>query len=451
MSEVVSSEKKRGKGSGFGYSRRGVILIIAAIASMFCFGSISMAALNWAVPTIAEVRGLDSVRMYSMVSVVMYFNIAFALLMGVLMRKIKNMSRWISVLGMVACGICIALHGYVTTMWQFFIIRLIISTVGNAGVYYGIAYLIGNWFPKKKGAVMGIATVGFNLGGIIINPFLQVLFKNINLGPTFCVYGALCVIPIILIIAFVPEYPEKCGDYPDNDASETSADTAAILEEQEQMKKDSPFTVKKLLMTKQMWNIMIANGLMMMCTAVGSQLIAAIMERGYTQTAATGLYSVYSVIAIPFSIVLGFIDQKTGTKKAGVLVGFISAAGLFFLAAPGTWALWVGLICCAFLNGTSNNMLASTVVYIFGRYDYQNAYGIIYPLMNCISSGGVGLTAIVTNLTGSFRAIFIFYGCSCLVVGILYVLLRDKMIGRTDPKQKTFEDIAAAAAAQPSA
>jgi OFA family oxalate/formate antiporter-like MFS transporter len=430
-----------------GYGVKGMILIIACIFIMFQGAAVPYDCLNVIVPKFSGIYGWSEVSMYMIASIVSWVSAFLCILFSVITNIMANSARRISIVALIVMAVAMLLWGHCQTLPQFVACFLIASVGSIAACYYGAQVLIGNWFPKKKGMVMGIITIGNNLSTLLIAWILTLSWNNIGIPAGFNVWTIITIVPLILIITAIKEYPEQCGAYPDNDPSISQEDVEALLEEANKLTKTSPFTLKKMLQTKQTWLIFIGCGLLMTASTIVAQLVPAFMSRGYSETMAIVMLTVTAGIAIPTSLILGAIDQKAGSKKACIVVAIIGAIGMFFMAIPATWCIWVSVIGIAFMLGTTNNILCSITLTVFGRYDYKNAYGVIYPLYMILYSCGMWLISKLADVSGSYALPCIIMGIVCLIGLVLFIILKDNMIGRTeeDIKDLSLKDSDAAA------
>lgn len=83
------------------------------------------------------------------------------------------------------------------------------------------------------------------------------MISSFQVGGAFYICaGAFLVIAVVSLV-FVRDNPEDVGLYPDNDQSMTREKAQALFEVGESYRKSSPWTISKLLRTKQVWQISI--------------------------------------------------------------------------------------------------------------------------------------------------------------------------------------------------
>ncbi len=86
-----------------------------------------------------------------------------------------------------------------------------------AGVSYAfgttipMSILINNWFVKRRGVAIGIATCGTAFCTMIFPPIITAVIQNVGLGAAFRVESAFVLLCAVLIFIIVRERPEDMG------------------------------------------------------------------------------------------------------------------------------------------------------------------------------------------------------------------------------------------------
>ena len=323
--------------------------------------------------------------------------------------------------------------GYVQTVPEYAIFRIITVMGTLSTMNYFVAVLATNWFPTKKGIALGYITVGNNVSSMAAIWLISIAWDKFGFGTGSIIYSLIGLIPLLLLAIFLPEYPEQCGEFPDSDKSMTREEANRLLEEGRKYERESQWTVAKLLRTPQVWKIGITLGLMCLTiSGILTHLVAIFTSRGFDTTAAMTGMSVCSIIAIPLSILLGILDSKVGSKKATIVLGVVMAVSFFLSLIPTKWSVVFAALAAAADMGCLNNVATSLPASIFGRYDMKRAQSVILPIMQVLQAIGVGLTGVVADLTGGFTVVLAIMGV-CSIVGVLVLLtLKDECIGRIE-------------------
>lgn len=411
------------------FGKMGWLLIIAGIICMFMDGSAKNDSLNVIIPYFSETYGWDTATMTLLQTISGYIAAVIMIFIGILARKVGVKKV------VVCCGLLIvcavACYGFIDSLAGYIAIYMCI-VIGEVGFGpFGIALLIQNWFPTKKGLAMGYVTIGNNFGSIFINWLLVGSWAMFGHRFGFMPWALIGLVGILIIAFFIKEYPEQHGLAPDNDKAITREMIDEELKTGEEYLKTSPWTVKKLITTPVLWKIGIGVGLLSMCTVgVITHLVPTFMAKGYTQTTAMLIMSIAAVAAIPCSIGLGVIDSKFGTRKAGLLLAIFGVISMVFMAMPFTWSAWIGAAGAAGMMGCTNNLLGSLTSSIFGRYDFQRAFPTLYPIFCIMQSSGLAIVGVLSSAF-SFSVPFVVLAIGCLISFILLFTMKDECLGYT--------------------
>lgn len=316
------------------------------------------------------------------------------------------------------------------------------------GATFVVSTIVGQWFPRRKGTVMGIATLAFPvINGIALTIFTRLLAK----GQLFAWLPWLIMdaVAILICIIFIKEYPEQCGAYPDNDRSITPEQARAMLAGQLEAKKNSVWKVGKLLKTGGFWLIVIPIGLLLL-GAIGTmtQVMPILGTYGdrfvvggngaYMPTAqGTVTLLVFAGLGCVGSYILGLIDTKWGTKTALIISSILmllSGILCVFRILP---MFLIGFTFLQFFLGASSNFTVSAGAQYWRREDFPSAFSMINPVANMISAFGPFLVAgLSAAMGGSFTWVWIAISVLGLVALICSLIFKPKMLIDADKKYR---------------
>ena len=289
--------------------------------------------------------------------------------------------------------------------------------------------LAASWFIRYRGRILGIVTIGSPLFSVI-GTSVMTSFIATNLGGDYRpFYVGIAVVLALMALCtglFIKDTPEAVGLFPDG------GDSAPKSEAVDEVK----LTVGQVLRQKKSWQLIVAFGIfnfIITCTMASMttwfmQLVTDNADKvaAYAQTseslaatyanlestgqtsmflfvsqAATWL-SVGAILGIPMSYVFGWIDDKFGSVKASIVLGFcemLPVLGLlmqsFSVASTGSCSIiWLfiwgfGVAC---MTGGCPTLHPCITAYCFGRREYQSANRIIMAIQLIPSAFGAMLT-----------------------------------------------------------
>jgi sugar phosphate permease len=241
------------------------------------------------------------------------------------------------------------------------------------------------------------------------------------------------VVLIVLVALFLKSNPEDCGCFPDNDKTMTREKVDELNAKRDEYMKTSPWTVRKLLKTKQTWQISIGMGIVMMIT-VGMlmTMVPTLTMKGLTETQAVAAMSVAAIIGLAASYLWGYIGVKLGTKRACMTVYVVVFGAILFMFIPTTWAAYGVVFCVGCFIGAGNNLCPSLIQEVFGRYDFPAAIVVIMPVWQFIAGNASTVVGVPLSLTDSYTVSYIFLAILA-VIGLVMIWKMDtKCIGRNE-------------------
>lgn len=349
-----------------------------------------------------EQYGWQQTDMSYVITIAGWVSLVAVVLFGTLGRKIG--AKNVSIIGLVGSAIGFVILATMNSFEMFAAGVLVFYFCMVAYATIGVGLLGSSWFPRTKGAFMGIATIGMTFASAALNPII-LGFVGAGLGVSgfFWACAAVLIIMALVVFFFVKNNPEEAGAYPDNDKSVSREELDAEFQAALEYKKNSPWTTAKVLKTPQTWLIGIGTGLPMMAGAgVIALLVPTLITFGQDPMFGVLLLSSMWPIGLLGHYLIGVIDHKIGTKKTTLVVITILALGGLLTFLFGTSSVACAVATGMFMFGLSGcvNVCMSMTTSIFGRADFDVAYTPIQVLFNIFNFAGVSVMSIVTAMFG---------------------------------------------------
>ncbi len=403
---IVMKEKKKGFGKGW-------LLIIYGFLGYFTATGIS-SSMNAAAGILADLRGWQAALLTSMISLGCIANIIACFVLGKLASKYS--AKLLSIVSFVIFGIATVGLG-VTTSLPVFAICMIVGSGISCGIGYQLGpVMISKWFPKRKGIVMGIITMGIPLCAGVATMLYQTGYNAMGPLGGFVPFLAIGAVACLLLVLFIKENPEDCGYVPDN-GIETEDN------QEEEVAHKSIWTTSKLLSTPQVWIHSIVLGTQLLfASGIMVQLYPRLLEIGFAPATAGVMMLASGLLALPGSYICGVIDSKIGARKAACTSYVFGAIAMAANLTGTTVGVWVSLVCIGMVVGGAANWPASLCVEEFGK-SFSEGYGIIQPMIQLVGAFGPVFFASFYGLTGSYRIPYISGGVLMVVGLILYLTI----------------------------
>lgn len=315
MGEAKTMKNDGNKSSVVRFGKHGWITILYCLLMFWFYVGFVNDGSNITAPAVAEKLGVSSGTILNMNSIAGIVGVGFFIIIGQINRRIG--ARLTSGIFTIVAGIGYICIGNANSIAMYTIsMCFVVGGIMSAGYIAG-GTLVAQWFPKKKGVVMGYTTMGHNLASAFYVPLITWLVGRFGVGQGVVAPAIASIILGILGLIFIRNTPQERDMIPDNVSAEVYKNeyftgTAS----------GSEWTIPGLLATKELWLAAITTGFFQICSVgVMSQLVVRNMSLGFTQTQAVSIMTVVACIGVFGSWAIGILDDKIGTKKTMVMFG----------------------------------------------------------------------------------------------------------------------------------
>ena len=331
--------------------------------------------------------------------------------------------RLTSAICLIISGVTYIGCGNATSVMLYTVCMTLCATGMMSAGYVAGGTLVANWFPKKKGIVMGYTTMGHNFASAFYVAIMTGLIATMgSMNKASWLPGVAAIILGIVGFIFMRNTPQERGINPDNVSDEVYASEYDTAED------DSDWTTIKLLKTKETWFAAIFTGLFQICSVgVMQQLVTRnIRDFGMTQGAALTLMTIVALIGVFGSWIIGVIDQKIGTKKTMQFFGIWYAAALVInVLAKGQVGLlfYLSILMIGMGIGGSANFTTSLPTSIFGRQGFDKVNSVVFPIQGFVTAWCFVVNGIVTNVIGNLSVAYIIFAVGAVIVSVCVIFV----------------------------
>ena len=405
------------------FGAKGWILILYSLGALFCNVAMTIDGLNVALPLITENNGLDYATCLSAGTIAGFVGVVLMFVIGKIREKIG--SRWMSGILLILSGAAyLTIYLGAANEVMYTIGMCIMVSCTQSCFYLCTGALQAQWFPRKRGVVVGISTTGANIGSAVLVPLMTLLTMTLGWRPGLSVFGIFSIVLGIIGIIVLRDNPLDAGFYPDNVSKEVYETEYKGLNFDENAGYVSDWTVKRLLTTKETWLAILVPAFMgLALVGIISQFVGRNMSLGLTQGQAVGAMTVAAICGMIGSYFFGVIDTKFGTKIGVIFYCcfFAAAVVMNILGQFSIVFVYISIVMVGASLGGTTNFQISWPASIFGPKDYPTANTVIYPIMYCIISLNFAVNAFVLKITGNLMMAYVVYAC-LLMVGVVIAI-----------------------------
>jgi MFS family permease len=332
--------------------------------------------------------------------------------------------------GAVTGGIAFILIPRVEHLWQFYMVYALLFTGNGAlgGIVAGTA--VNNWFIRKRGKAMGIATAGMSLSGALLPVLALMLIHRIGLtGATFFIGMAMILFgPVAWVI--VRDWPEDMGLGPDGDSAPFAANPLPLGWEIPPVTADAAevkWGIRQLVRDEAFWKLGIAFSLMMIGTVgVMSQLKPRFSGIGFTDMTAMLMMGGTALTGAAGKYVWGSLCDRFNTLRVAAAMAAANIAGLALaLSGRSMSAMILFIPVFGFSMGGIMSIYPIIVAGIYGRKNFAGVlrYTSVFLVLQLL---GYIIAGMSFDRTGSYDAAYMVFIVFDLCAALLLITLRHR-------------------------
>ena len=342
-------------------------------------------------------------------------SLAFSFISGVIAPFMGGLSdragiRPVMFGSLLLIAIGFALRPFITELWHWYLFSALVYAGFPGATLLPAGKVVGLWFPKTRGRVMGAVVAGNNFGGMTMPPLAAGIIAVVSWEVayvTFAVIMALLALVALLVVvedsASVRVEMERTGRGDQVEISRAAAKTG--------------ITVRQALRNRNFWLIMI--GLVAATftyQGVLTQLRQHFEESGFEPALATTAVSIIAGMGIGSKLAFGRASERITARIATVISVLLQAIGVLMIASADTQALlWVGIFVFGLGFGGLGALIVLVVQEAFGMKEFGGIMGVVQVGMIVSGAGAPLLAGALHDSTGSFDSTFL------IIVGIFAI------------------------------
>lgn len=332
----------------------------------------------------------------------------------------RHSVRCLTCLGILLSALSFLGMAFAERLWQLTLCG-ILRGIGNSLFYIPVVTVIlGNWFRKSLGTIMGLVMAFSGIAGALFSPVLSTILSEYGVRSASLFSAVFMVIPAMPLCLFCLELtPERQGLRPYGE-DEPGANTAKAV------RRVNPFSVKAPVF----FALLALAFLSAFITGLTSHLSGYAESIGVGSDTGAAMISAVMIGNILSKFLSGFLSDRIGTQKAFSLMFTVSCLGLICLQLVHSK---IALLAVAFLFGTiyavSAVGLPTIVRQVYGNAQYGRAFSIISIISVIAPSVSMTFIGGLYDATGNYGAVLTlcaFFGIAALLLWNLVELLAEK-------------------------
>ena len=333
----------------------------------------------------------------------------------------------IVLLGAVMGGIGFILLSLTTNLWYLYALYLFQGFGLGAGAgLIPTSVLISNWFTKRRGTAMGIATAGIALGAMVLVPLEGFITASFGWRQTYIFMGLVVLaidIPAALFV--LRTSPQEMGLMPDgnkpSEMKESPVREVPINHAAELAGNSEPSTTAIWIRSLPVWLLSLSFTLAQIGEiSILIHEIPLITDLGISVTAAAAALAFTGGMGGIGKIAFGWLTDKLSTRYVTVLCFALQMVGVFILMQTHNMTMvWIFVVVFGFAMGGMATLMPLAIGDLFGIARFGVIYGFVHFVVIGGSTLGPTFAGFIFDATGSYSLVLtifsIMYGISIIV------------------------------------
>ncbi len=309
---------------------------------------------------------------------------------------------------------------------------------------------LNNWFRRRRGLAMSIASIGNGLGGAALSPLMGLMVLSLGWRKSALVAGLLILAVVVPLSLLVRRSPESIGLRPDGDppdgaeaAGSGTADRAGGHGGRHRARSfgDVDFTAREAMGTLSYWWLVVAVAMRNTVNSGLSFLLAPVMVwflqgSGRSENESLGISAVFvgllGLSAVVFNPAMGWLSDKWPKPKLSGLCMISGALALtMLLNRSGHWWQLIPFVVLLAVSDSANPMAWAIMGDFFGRRSFATLRGWQHLPDQLLSMSTPVWMGLIYDNTGSyFKALIPLIGFFALAAVGYWTIPRPKIPAR---------------------
>jgi len=335
--------------------------------------------------------------------------------------------RALMVIGAVVAGLGFILLGQVHTLWQYYVVKAGVITVGMAGMGAMVTNVaVSNWFVQRRGRAIAISAMGTSVAALVLPSVAGWMIDSFGWRTAWGVLGvAVWVLLIPPAWVIMRRRPEDFGLEPDGGAS---VGKAAKRETEGQRARDGAiWTRRQAMRTPALWLLILTFGVGSMgFGAMLLHLIPYLTDTGFTRAEAAAGFSLIGLAGLLSKPLWGLLVERIASKYAAALEFLILGAGIaLILASSSVPTMYASIFVLGVGVGGIMTVQETVWADYFGRITLGTVRSIGRPFTIVSSAGGPVFAGAAYDIGGSYEVAFLTFVVTYVIAAGLILVTRE--------------------------
>jgi MFS family permease len=334
-------------------------------------------------------------------------------------------TRRMVLIGYSILGTGFVLFSFVQTLWQFYLVFMLITLGSGLGGWLAMIGMVNHWFSRRRAFAMALAMSGIHVAGFLV-PVLAFGIESHGFRMTTLGIGIFILAAVFPVTRLIRNRPEEYGLLPDGDAPATQPAQKAAATVVARADDDAAFTARQALRTRAFWVLTVAQlSSSVSIVTLALHLVPKLTDMELSLKMASTVVLTYTAIALPAQFVVGRIADRLPKPPVIFACMTFQAVSLVVIAlAESLYLAFLFAVLYGIGFGGRTPVMTALRGEYFGRKAFASIMGLSQFPNNIAMIGAPLFAGYMFDTTGTYLVPFMTFAALSFMGALLMLTVR---------------------------
>lgn len=256
------------------------------------------------------------------------------------------------------------MRGSMAELWQLYVSSILLYIGIPGATQLPLGKLMGLWFPKIRGRMIGFTMAGNNFSAVVTVPIATFIILASGWRFAFFVLGIATFIVLILVLLFIRD--DKNHNFQSENKNEAKKES------------EKDYELSEAIKTSAFWFLVSGMTLQQFArTTVVIQLVPHFVAKGVSVGLASSMMSAFGIFAVISKLISGWLSDLIPSRFILIIVVIFQMIGIQLVLAERQELMWIGSSLMGLGIGAMGVLGPAITTELFGLKKYSSIFGFI--------------------------------------------------------------------------
>ncbi|OUW96097.1 MAG: MFS transporter [Chloroflexi bacterium] len=256
------------------------------------------------------------------------------------------------------------MRGSMNELWQLYLSSILLYVGIPGATQLPLGKLMGLWFPKIRGRMIGFTMAGNNFSAVVTVPIATFIILASGWRFAFYALGITTLIVLVLVLLFIKD--DKNYNFEKKDKNESKKES------------EKDYELSDAIRTSAFWFLVSGMTLQQFArTTVVIQLVPHFVAKDIGVGLASSMMSAFGIFAVISKLISGWLSDLIPSRFILIIVVIFQMIGIQFVLAERQELMWIGSSLMGLGIGAMGVLGPAITTELFGLKRYSSIFGFI--------------------------------------------------------------------------